>query len=124
VQKAGKDHAAVFIEAHTHNDELETYFTVVLGVGASREDRHTTFSCRFGYLESIDGNACSLMDVPSTYTDPFMGKKLTREQALKSTKLESVWTIVDYLVLSDMVLHDFFHHANKSKLKALLRLYK
>lgn len=124
VQKAGKDYASVYIEAHTHHGELEAYFTVVLGIGSEQNDKHTTFACRYGYVEDAGDFACSLIDVPETYDDPYVGKKLTRAQALKSPKLENVWNTVDYLLEYDIVLHDFFYHTPKSKLKSLLHLYK
>lgn len=124
VLKDGDDYAAVFAEAHTHNNEREIYFIVTLGMNNPRVDMRRTFSCRYGYVENLDEFACSLTDVPETIDEAIAGKRLTRKQALKNSRLKEMWEVVDHLIDTDIVIHDFLNHTFKSKAKALLRLYQ
>lgn len=116
--------AVVFIEAHRHDNTPELYLTGILGTwnGLNSSDDHTTFACRYGYVEGQEDYVCSLMDVPDTFDSPLSGRKLTRKQGLQHERINEFWHVIDFLIENDLAIHDFIYHPLKSKLKTSLHI--
>ncbi len=119
----GDAFAVCSIEAHRHNDAPEIYLTCTLG-GEWEDDNpsnNVTFACRYGEVEGHKDYACTLLDVPTDFAASFAGKKLTRKEGLKHEKINEFWHVIDFLIESDLTIHDFLFHPRKSKIKNLLR---
>jgi len=113
--------AVVFFEAHRHTKEPEIYFMCILGNWVDNDYRdNVTFACRYGKVEGQKEYACTLIDVPKSFSPSLAGRVLTRNEGLKNDKINEFWYIVDFLIDSDITIHDFLHHPLKSKIKTLL----
>lgn len=119
----GEAFAACFIELHRH-EEPEVYITATLGSWRDDDSKdHVTFACRYGSVEDEDDFACTLIDVPGMFTNPYAGRRLTRRAGLEHEKITEFWHVVDFILESDMAIHDFLFHQAKFDIKSTLRLY-
>jgi hypothetical protein len=116
--------AIAHIEGHRHGEVPEIYFTCTIGSSWDNDDHkdNVTFACRYGKVSGQEEYACTLVDVPKTYVSPLAGKKLTRVDGLEHPKINEFWHIVDFLIDSDLTIHDFLHHPRKTNFKMLLGL--
>jgi hypothetical protein len=124
ILEGGDAYAYVVAEAHRHTGGPEIYFFCTIGTwdDDSPKDDHTTFSCRYGLVDGQEDYAFSLIDVDDDYTGSFVGKRLSRKAALKHPKIHEFWEVMDFLILSDLDIHDFLHHPAKSYIKTRFRL--
>lgn len=101
--------AITFAALHAHEGVREAWIDGVLGSFADEgaNDR-VTFGCRVGPVEGQEDPAASLVQAAEPYGDTsFWGRKLTRDEALVHPRLSDFWEVVDFVLVSDPVVH---HH--------------
>ena len=52
------------------------------------------------------GPQASLVPAGRPYSDPIFGRKLTREEALAHPWLDNYWSVVDFILTEDPIVHD------------------
>jgi hypothetical protein len=106
----GDKYAVYFADWHALPGEA--YVDVILG---SFEEPayadHVTFGCRIGHVESQAEPACSLVLAGAVRSDgPIFGRRLDRDEALSHPRLAEFWTVVDWLIVNDPLLHEHVFH--------------
>jgi hypothetical protein len=121
-------YCVVFQEFHAHRTEKSAYVDATFGkFETDNEPGHITFTAQ--YSETDDGMAWGLLKSPRV--SEFLGKRLSRTEALKHPKITAFWDIIDFISLNDPTFHWYTEHylpgnAIKTKLqmRGLKRLYR
>jgi hypothetical protein len=115
----GNRYAVVFADCHRHDGQSEINFTVTFGDwAATSTTKRVTFACRYG--ETADGDmGCTAIDVPEHVDEALTGRRLTRAQALKHARIDKFWSVVDYMMLSDVAVHRHMHHPLRFRIDCL-----
>lgn len=110
VLQDGTAYAVYFADWHPRRSEA--YIDVTFGsFEAPGYADHVTFGCRVGPVPSQAAPACSLVAAAVTRPDqPILGRKLDRDGALAHPRLGEFWTVVDWLIVNDPVLHECVFH--------------
>jgi hypothetical protein len=97
VYAEGDAHAVYFAACHGHPDH-EAWLDVVVGTwGGDEAGDHVTFSCR------LRGDGATAVDAPVAVEGKgrFMGRRLTRDEALADSRVDAFWRVVDLVALED-----------------------
>jgi hypothetical protein len=110
VLRDGNAHAIYFAEWHP--DAGEAYIDVILGSFAEPDYLdNVTLGCRVGHVAIQAEPACSLVRGGAIRSDkPIFGRKLDRDEALTHPRLDAFWSVVDWLIINDPVLHENVFH--------------
>jgi hypothetical protein len=110
VLRGGNPHAIYFAEWHP--DASEAYVDVILGSFAEPDYMdNVTFGCRVGHVATQAEPACSLVPGAAIRSDkPILGTKLDRDEALAHPRPNEFWSVVDWLIVNDPVLHENVFH--------------
>jgi hypothetical protein len=102
VLNRGQAFAAYYADWYPHSSEA--WVEVILGSfdGPAYSD-DVTIGCRYGYVDGQPDAAASLF-TPTRSGDIF-GRILDREAALKSNRIGDFWSVTDWLVTNDPLLH-------------------
>lgn len=111
INDEGGAYAVYFAACHAHPED-EAQIDVVLGTwGADPPvDDHLTFSCRLrpeGAM-AVDATIATSADAPS------LGRRLTRDEALRHPKAEAFWDVIDFLAESDPAIRAAVHGGPES----------
>jgi hypothetical protein len=100
-------YAIYFAACHDHEGQREAWIDVILGAfGEEDWTDHVTFGARVGPIPGQASPAASLVQAARPYGDsPMFGQKLSREEALSHPRLPDTWEVVDFVLLSDEVVH-------------------
>jgi hypothetical protein len=114
VNRDDQPYAVFFAACYDHGHVRETWIDVVFGTwGQGVHDDHVTFGCRFGPVAGSDYPAATAVDAAEVAPDDALfGQKLTRAQALSHPRVKEFWEVVDFVVLSDPLVHP--HHYEHS----------
>ena len=99
-------HAIAFTALHHHVGH-ETWIDVIFGPfdGDAGEDR-VTFGCRVGPVEGSEGPAATAVQAAAPYADsPTFGRKLSRDEALRHSRVTDFWQVVDFLLESEPAIN-------------------
>ena len=110
VTEDGSAHAVFYADWYPHSSEA--YIDVILGTWGDDDYRdQVTFGCRIGPLPGQEAPGASLVQAAAVRPDhPLFGRKLDREAALEHPLLPQFWQVVDWLILTEPMLHaNVFH---------------
>jgi hypothetical protein len=105
ITRDGGAYAIVFAACHVH--EGEAWIDVILGTFSSDDaPDHVTFGARVGPVAGQADPAATAVPAAAGYSQsPFWGIKLSRDEALAHPRIDEFWEIVDYVLLTDPVVH-------------------
>ncbi|MGH3163178.1 MAG: hypothetical protein ACRDPF_24970 [Streptosporangiaceae bacterium] len=97
----------MFAACHVHDGEREAWIDVILGTFSSEDaSDHVTFGARVGPVAGQADPAATAVPAAAAYSQsPLWGIKLSRDEALAHPRIDEVWEIVDYVLLTHPVVH-------------------
>ena len=107
ITRDGDAYAIVFAACHVHDGEREAWIDVILGTFSSDDaSDHVTFGARAGPVAGQPDPAATAVPAAAAYSQsPFWGIKLSRDEALAHPRIDEFWEIVDYVLLTEPVVH-------------------
>lgn len=95
---------------YPHQKEAWLDLTMGSWIEPDYED-HVMFGCRVGPVDGSDSPQCTAVTAGASRNGgPMLGSKLSRDEALAHEWLPTFWSVVDWLVLNDPLLHEHIFH--------------
>jgi hypothetical protein len=118
ITRDGDAYAIVFAACHVHDGEREAWIDVILGTFSSDDaSDHVTFGARVGPVAGQADPAATAVPAAAAYSQSqFWGIKLSRDEALAHPRIDEFWEIVDYVLLTEPVVHAHVYGHDRSTL--------